>query len=129
MDQRSLFQGWVRDVYDLFGVNGLLLLALFVVLLGLNLLTSRGRIWGPELRAWSLAYLLYLLWFTPLLPAVMRYLLLVPTLPVMLLGLPRSASKVAVAGLGVIVACLLAAQYWYAENMLVVFTEDLRPGP
>lgn len=129
MNQRGLFQGWLRDVYDLFGPSGLFMLLLFVVLLGLNLLTSRGRVWGAELRAWSLAYPLYLFWFTPLLPAVLRYLLLVPTLPVLLVGLPLRATKVSVATLSIAAVFLAVGQYWYASNILVVFTQDLRPGP
>lgn len=129
MNQRTFFQGWFRDVYDLFGASGLVLLALFVLLLGLNLLASQGRVWGSELRAWSLSYPLYLFWFTPLLPAVMRYLLLVPTLPVLLLGLPQRATKFATATLCIATVCLVVAQYWYARNILVVFTEGLRPGP
>ena len=129
MNQRGAFQGWYRDVYEIFGPTGLILLVLFVVLLALNLLTQRGRVWGPELRAWSFAYPLYLFWFTPLLPAVFRYLLLVPTLPVILLGIPKRATRYAVALVVLAVAGLLLAQYWYAGNILVVFTEGLRPGP
>jgi hypothetical protein len=129
LNQRGTFQGWFRDLHQLFGLPGMLLLVAFVVLLGLNLFTSRGRVWGPELRAWSLAYPLYLFWFTPLLPAVFRYLLLVPTLPVLLLGTPRRPTKIAIIVVAVAVACLLVGQYWYAGNILVVFTEDLRPGP
>ncbi|MBC9822503.1 hypothetical protein [Terrabacter sp. MAHUQ-38] len=129
VDQRELFQGWFRDVYDVFGAPGLLMLIAFVVLFGLNLVTRRGRIWGPELRAWSLAYLVYLFWFTPLLPAVFRYLLLVPTLVVILLGTPVKATRGTVGLLAVAVVALVIAQFWYAGNILVVFTEEARPGP
>lgn len=128
-EQRTLFQGWFRDLYQLFGLGGLLLLLVFLVLLALTLLTPRGRVWGPELRAWSLAYPVYLFWFTPLLPAVMRYLLLVPTLPVVLTGLPQRRNTAAVVALGVVVLGLVAVQYWYAGNIIVVFTTELRPGP
>ncbi|MEW1954405.1 hypothetical protein [Terrabacter sp. NPDC080008] len=129
VDQRRLFQGWFRDAYDNFGLGGLLLLLAFVVLLGLNLLTRKGRVWGPELRAWSVAYPLYLFWFTPLLPAVMRYLLLVPTLAVVLLGTPQRASRLSVGLLAAAVVTLVVGQYWYAGNIIVVFTQSARPGP
>ena len=127
--QRSLYLGWFEDAYRFFGPTGPVLLACVLVLLALNMLSPRARVWSPELRAWSVAYPAYLLVITPLLPAVLRYLLLAPTLPVVLAGTPRKATRGAIAWVAVVLAGLVLGQLWYVNNIIVVWTEAARPAP
>ncbi|WP_207555814.1 hypothetical protein [Intrasporangium flavum] len=127
--QRSLYLGWFEDSFHLFGVLGPVFLLLFLALVTLNMVGRRGRVWAPELRAWSVAYPAFLFAMTPILPAVLRYLLLVPTLPVLLAGTPRTASKRSIIWVGLLLVALLIGQWWYAHNIVVVFTSEARPAP
>jgi hypothetical protein len=127
--QRSLYLGWFEDSYHLFGALGPVFLALFLGLFALNILGPRGRAWEPELRAWSIGYPAFLFAMTPILPAVLRYLLLVPTLPVLLAGTPRTASKRSIVWVGVLLVALVAGQWWYANHIIVVFSTEARPAP
>ncbi|WP_374967929.1 hypothetical protein [Terrabacter sp. BE26] len=127
--QRSLHLGWFEDTLHLFGVVGLALLVLFVFMLVVGMLLPSAKAWAPELRAWSVAYPVFIFAMTPMLPAVMRYMLLAPTLPVLLAGTPRRASRLNVLWVGVVLLLLIAAQRWYAANIIVVWTEGLRPAP
>ena len=86
--QRSLYLGWFEDAYHLFGLAGPVLVGCFLLLVAGSMLVPSARVWAPELRAWSAAYPAFLLAMTPILPAVLRYLLLTPTLPVLLAGTP-----------------------------------------
>ncbi|MFC7595429.1 hypothetical protein ACFQU3_08955 [Terrabacter sp. GCM10028922] len=127
--QRSLYLGWFQDTYRLLGVGGPLFLGIFVLLLILFMLSPRARVWAPELRAWSVAYPAYLLAMTPFLPAVFRYLLLTPTLPVMMAGTPCSRSRRTIVWVAVLLVFLVLCQRWYVSTILVVWTRDPRPGP
>lgn len=127
--QRSLYLGWFEDAYHLFGVAGPVFIGLFVVLLALHSLSPGARVWAPELRAWSVAYPAFLFAMTPILPAVMRYLLLTPTLPVVLAGTPRRATRGKLVWVGVVLVVLVLCQRWYAANIIVVWTSEARPAP
>lgn len=127
--QRSLYLGWFEDAYHLFGVGGPVLMAVFLVLIALLMLSRTGKAWAPELRAWSFAYPAFLFAMTPILPAVLRYLILTPTLPVMLAGTPRVATRRNMIWVGVVLLVLVLCQRWYAANIIVVWTTELRPAP
>ena len=127
--QRSLYLGWFEDSFRLWGVAGPIFLVAILVLLSLMMLTPRGRVWAPELSAWSVAYPAFLLAMTPILPAVMRYLILTPTLPVMLAGTPRVDSLRSRVWVAVVLVLLVLSQRWYAANIIVVWTTEMRPAP
>ena len=126
---RNLYLGWFEGAYKLFGVTGPLLIGAFILLLALLMVSPRARSWAPELRAWSVAYPAFLMATTPILPAVLRYLLLTPTLPVMLAGTPREATRRNLAWVAVVLVVLILCQRWYAANIIVVWTTELRPAP
>ncbi|WP_162260229.1 hypothetical protein [Terrabacter sp. Root181] len=127
--QRSLYLGWFEDTYHLVGVGGPVFIAVVVLLLTAFMLSPRARVWAPELRAWSVAYPAYLFALTPFLPAVFRYLLLTPTLPVMMAGTPRTMTRHTLLWVAALLVLLLLCQRWYVSTMLVVWTDDSRPGP
>lgn len=127
--QRSLYLGWFEDAFHLFGWVGVALLGCFVLLLAASMLAPGAKVWAPELRAWSVAYPAFLLAMTPMLPAVMRYLLLSPTLPVLLAGTPRRPTRRTIVWVSVVLLLLLMCQRWYAANIIVVFTDSARPAP
>ncbi len=127
--QRSLYLGWFEDAYHLFGLAGPLMVGCFLLLVALSMLVPRARVWAPELRAWSAAYPAFLLAMTPILPAVLRYLLLAPTLPVLLAGTPREPTRRNVLWVAAVLVLLVLCQRWYAANIIVVWTTDMRPAP
>ncbi len=126
---RSFYLGWFEEAYRLFGPLGPVLIAIFLVLLALIMMGRTARAWSPELRTWSVAYPAFLMATTPILPAVLRYLLLTPTLPVLLAGTPRQPTRRALAWVAVVLVVLLLCQRWYAANIIVVWTTELRPAP
>lgn len=127
--QRSLYLGWFEDTYRLMGIGGPVFIGAVVLLLTAFMLHPRARVWAPELRAWSVAYPAYLFALTPFLPAVFRYLLLTPTLPVMMAGTPRTPSRRTIVWVVLLLVLLMLCQRWYVSTMLVVWTDDSRPGP
>lgn len=127
--QRSLYLGWFEDAYHLFGLVGPVLVGCFLLLVALSMLVPSARVWSPELRAWSAAYPAFLLAMTPILPAVLRYLLLTPTLPVLFAGTPRQPTRRSLAWVATVLVVLVVCQRWYAANIIVVWTTELRPAP
>ncbi|WP_442275768.1 hypothetical protein [Terrabacter sp. 2TAF16] len=127
--QRSFYLGWFEDAYHLFGPAGPIIVGCFLLLVAGSMLVPSASVWAPELRAWSAAYPAFLLAMTPILPAVMRYLLLTPTLPVLLAGTPRQPTRRTLAWVGFVLVVLVLCQRWYAANIIVVWTEAPRPAP
>ncbi len=63
------------------------LLVLLIAILALYAASSFSRAWGPELRAWSWAYLLFLFAVTGMHSGIWRYLVLsAPTLGLTIVG-------------------------------------------
>jgi hypothetical protein len=127
--QRSPYLGWFEDAYHLFGIAGPVLVGCFLLLVAGSMLVPSAKVWAPELRAWSAAYPAFLLAMTPILPAVLRYMLLTPTLPVLLAGTPRRPTRRNLVWVATVLVVLVLCQRWYAANIIVVWTTELRPAP
>ncbi|WP_207555817.1 hypothetical protein [Intrasporangium flavum] len=124
---RSFEFGWFGGLWRAGGPAVVLLLALAVVilLLGAVLLARRLDV-PPELCAWGVAYVVFVLLVTPVTPGVIRYLLLAaPFLATALAALLRnrpSAAKVA----GLIVVTLLAL---WGQWLWIRYLYILDPAP
>ncbi len=118
--QRSLLFGWFGDAWRELDMPGLLTVVLLVALTLLYSLSRRSRSWGVEMRAWFASYPFFLAAATSMHPGVLRYLLMVPTLPMVAAPaetLPVWARRIR---LGVLALIGLLTQYCYVRYLLVI---------
>lgn len=127
--QRSLHLGWFGDALEYSGVVLLALLLLILVVLLLAALSKRSEPWGLELRAWSFAYPLFLSVATTMHPGILRYLLLSPTFPLLLVGSVTKPSRAKLAWVSIVCVLLLASQYWFVSHLLVIDRHVKAFGP
>lgn len=123
--QRSMAFGWFGDSLRELDLPGLLGVALLVSLTMLYAVSRRSSSWGVEMRAWFASYPFFLAAATSMHPGILRYLLMVPTLPMVAAPaatLPVWASR---ARLGVLVAVGLFTQYLYVRYLLVIPSHTL----
>jgi hypothetical protein len=127
--QRELYLGWFSDTlrYGGAGVLGLLLALVLVIVLYAMSGASRG--WGLDLRTWSVAYPVYILAISPIMPGTLRYLLLAPTLPLSLIGSAQKATWPRVVLLTALCGLSLVGQWWLVNELLVVSSLDQRFSP
>lgn len=127
--QRELYLGWFSDTlrYGGAGVLGLLLALVLVIVLYAMSGASRG--WGLDLRTWSVAYPVYILAISPIMPGTLRYLLLAPTLPLSLIGSAQRATWPRVVLLAALCGLSLVGQWWLVNELLVVSSLDQRFSP
>lgn len=122
--------GWFASAYESAGFVGLTLVVLVVVLLLLVAMSPWSAGWGLELRTWAVAYPLFLLTVTPLHTGILRYLLLAPTLGLVVVGSPgaRGLSR-ARWGLVVVVAAvgLVCQHLWVGASLTVSSPTPLMP--
>jgi hypothetical protein len=122
--------GWFASAYEAIGLVGLALVLMIAVLFVLVGLSPFSATWGLELRVWSLAYPLFLLTFTPMTSGILRYLLLAPTLGLVVAGSPgdRGLSRGRWALVGLVAAAGLVCQYlWVDASLAVTSTTPLMP--
>jgi hypothetical protein len=114
--------GWLGDMAHLtpLGLVGLAVV-LYVVWVGTR---PAAGFWGPELRAWSLAYPLYLILASRPSPSILRYLMLAvaPLWPCPALGIAylRHRPWLPVAILAVVVLTGVTLQYFWVMNVFTV---------
>jgi hypothetical protein len=121
--------GWFGEAWTQLGAAGVLLVLGLLAVPVVAGLTSRGSLWGTELRAWSVAYPAYVLALTPITGGVLRYALLSPTLGLLVVS-PRLLARRPRAQLVVVlvaVACGLATQWLFVRHMLVIDAHPLMP--
>lgn len=121
--------GWFGGAWSLFGWSGLTLVATFLAVLLWGAFNPRSRSWGIELRTWSASYPAYILAVTPITFGVLRYMLLAPTLGLLLVGRVDSGRTKARKAVSVTLAALfgLGCQWLYVRYMLVIDSAPLVP--
>lgn len=127
--QRSLHLGWFGDALEYSGVVLLVLVILILAILLLVALSRRSAPWGLELRAWSFAYPLFLSVATTMHPGILRYLLLSPTLPLLLVGKMSQPRRGKLLWVAAVCLLLLASQYWFVSHLLVIDRHVKAFGP
>jgi len=118
--QRSMGFGWFGDSLRELDIIGLLGVVLLVSLTMLYAVSRRSRSWGVEMRTWFASYPFFLAAATSMHPGILRYLLMVPTLP--MVAAPASTLPVWArrSRLGALVLIGLFAQYCYVRYLLVI---------
>ncbi|WP_207555818.1 hypothetical protein [Intrasporangium flavum] len=118
--QRSMAFGWFGASLRELDLPGLLGVVVLVSLTMLYAVSRRSSSWGVEMRAWFASYPFFLAAATSMHPGILRYLLMVPTLPMVAAPaatLPVWARR---SRLGVLVVIGLFAQYCYVRYLLVI---------
>jgi hypothetical protein len=115
---------WTVKAWDLGGVAGAATLAGVVVLLVLLAVRRGTAPWGPEVRAWALAYPIFILLTTAPGPSSPRHLFLAFPLMWPLPERPASTSdrRVRLMALTVFIVLGLASQWLWIDRFLVVST-------
>jgi hypothetical protein len=122
--------GWFASAYESAGFVGLTLVILTAVLLLLVSMSPMSSGWGPELRTWAVAYPVFLLTVTPMHTGILRYLLLAPTLGLVVVGSPgpRGLSRARWGAVLVVAAAGLVCQYlWVGASLTVSSPAPLMP--
>jgi len=120
-DARVL-NAWTVKAWELGGVSGSAILAGAVLLLVLLVIRRGAAAWGPEVRAWALAYPIYILLTTAPGPSSARHLLLAFPL---LWPLPErltshSDFRLRLVAVAVLIVLGLFAQWLWVDRFLVV---------
>ena len=122
--------GWFASAFKAAGATGLVLVLLIAGLLVLSTLSTLGSGWGLELRTWAIAYPWFLLTFTPMHTGILRYLLLAPTLGLLVVGTPgpNGLSRARWCAVGLAAAAGLVCQFfWVGASLAVTSTTPLMP--
>jgi hypothetical protein len=117
---------WMVTAWDSGGVFGAVALALGVFLVGLLVLRRRAAAWGPEVRAWALAYPIFVLLTTSPGPSSPRHLFLAfPLLwPLPELATSRSDRRLRLIAFTVLIVIGLGSQWFWIDQFLVVSTNS-----
>lgn len=115
---------WIVTAWGSGGVAGSLVLAVAVLLVVLLVLRRGAREWGPEVRAWALAYPIFVLLATSPGPSSPRYLFL--AFPLMWPLPERSTSsmdrRLRLITFAVLIVIGLGSQWFWIDQFLVVST-------
>jgi hypothetical protein len=117
---RQFRLGWFSDALEYSGVQLMVLLVLILVLIGLFVVSPRAQPWGLDLRVWTFVYPLYLAVVTIMQPGILRYLLLAPTLPMLLVGQTTRLSRRKIVWIVALAAFLLVTQYFFVSRLVVI---------
>ena len=119
-----ILTAWLAKGWEWGGLAGVLVLAGALVLLALLTVRRGASAWSPEVRAWALAYPVFILLTTSPGPSSPRHFLL--AFPLMW-PLPERATspsdrRLRLATIAVLIAVGLASQWLWIDHFLVVST-------
>ena len=114
--------GWFGQAYEFFGLGGVAMIALFLLIL-IGLAHTRGASnWGPETRAWLWAYPAFLMVGTTMHTGQLRYFLAGFPLALTLVGSPPVHALPKIRLAIVTFACLvgLGLQWLWIDHSLII---------
>lgn len=111
---------WFTKTYDVAGWAGAAFTVACLAVVLLFAVSERSKAWGLESRAWLAAYVPYLVLVTQVHSGILRYLLLAPTMGLIIAGgasgrrTPSQATRIAV-----ICFLGLVLQYWWISRSFI----------
>ncbi|HET7278131.1 MAG TPA: hypothetical protein VFJ22_08630, partial [Dermatophilaceae bacterium] len=111
---------WFTKTYEAVGLAGPAFTIACLAMVLLFALSERSSAWGLESRVWLVAYVTYLALVTQLHSGILRYLLLAPTMGLMVAG-GASGRPTRARVTGIAVSCVLGLvfQYWWISRSFI----------